>query len=178
MSHLGSQSLTPLWTLQVPKMPFSMVYSQNIFYGKTDQIIEHVKGALSIVNDITVHGHTEENHDAHQCNLRGHWQIWPCVRCKKNVTWKLRVAGSSIVDAVIMVYSLIKLYVNATADMPAPTSVKEIKDFSGNAHVPEQLYTATPQPSSTSFRAEKKGYCTKQESHMPTWVWSCQVQNF
>ena len=50
-------------------LPFSLVCSQDIFQKKMDQFLEECPGCIRIVNDITVHGCTEAEHDAHLHNL-------------------------------------------------------------------------------------------------------------
>ena len=50
-------------------LPFCLVCSQNIFQKKMDQILEVCQGYIGIADDITVHGHTEAEHDAHLQNL-------------------------------------------------------------------------------------------------------------
>ena len=44
--------------------PFGLVCSQDIFQKKMDQILEECQGCIRIADDITVHGHTEAEHDA------------------------------------------------------------------------------------------------------------------
>ena len=44
---------------------FGLVCSQDIFQKKMDQILEDCQGCIRITDDITVHGHTKAEHDAH-----------------------------------------------------------------------------------------------------------------
>ena len=46
-------------------LPFGFVCSQDIFKRKMDQILEECQGCIGITDDITVHGHTKVEHDAH-----------------------------------------------------------------------------------------------------------------
>ena len=46
-------------------LPFVLVCSQDIFQKKMDQILEECLGCIGIADDITTHGHTEAEHDAH-----------------------------------------------------------------------------------------------------------------
>ena len=46
------------------QLPFGLVYSQDIFQKKMDQILEECQGCIGIADDITIHGHTEAEHDA------------------------------------------------------------------------------------------------------------------
>ena len=50
-------------------LPFSLVCSQDIFQKKMDQFLEECPGCIGIANDITIHGHTKAEHDAHLHNL-------------------------------------------------------------------------------------------------------------
>ena len=50
-----------LWKMS---FPFGLVCSQDIFQKKMDQILEECQGCIRMANDITVHGHTEAEHDA------------------------------------------------------------------------------------------------------------------
>ena len=50
-------------------LPFSLVCFQDIFQKKMDQILEECQGCIGITDDITVHGHTKAEHDAHLQNL-------------------------------------------------------------------------------------------------------------
>ena len=46
------------------RLPFGLVCSQDIFQKKMDQILEECQGCIGIADDITIHGHTEVEHDA------------------------------------------------------------------------------------------------------------------
>ena len=48
---------------------FGLVCSQDIIQKKMDQFLEECQGCTGITDDITVHGHTEVEHDAHLWNL-------------------------------------------------------------------------------------------------------------
>ena len=50
-------------------LPFGLVSSQDIFQKRMDQILEECQGCIRIADDITVHGHTEAECDAHLWNL-------------------------------------------------------------------------------------------------------------
>ena len=50
------------------QLPFSLVCSHNIFW-KMDQILEECQGCIKITDDITIHGHTEVEHNTHLWNL-------------------------------------------------------------------------------------------------------------
>ena len=46
------------------QLPFGLVCSQDIFQKKMDQILKECQGCIRTVDDITMHGHTEVEHDA------------------------------------------------------------------------------------------------------------------
>ena len=50
-------------------LPFSLIYSQDIFQKKMDQFLKECPGCIGIADDITIHGHTETEHDPHLHNL-------------------------------------------------------------------------------------------------------------
>ena len=50
-------------------LPFDLVCSQDIFQKKMDQILEECQGCMRITDDITLHGCTKVEHDAHLWNL-------------------------------------------------------------------------------------------------------------
>ena len=50
-------------------LPFGLVWSQDIFQKKMDQILGECQGCIGITDDITVHSHTKADHGAHLWNL-------------------------------------------------------------------------------------------------------------
>ena len=50
-------------------LPFGLVCSQDIFQKKMDQILGECQGCIGIADDITVHGQTKAEHNAHLRNL-------------------------------------------------------------------------------------------------------------
>ena len=51
------------------QLPFGLICSQDIFQKKMDQILKECQGCIRITDDITVHGHTEVELNAHLQNL-------------------------------------------------------------------------------------------------------------
>ena len=47
------------------QLPFGLVCSQDIFQKKMDQILKECPGCIGIADDITIHGHTEVEQNAH-----------------------------------------------------------------------------------------------------------------
>ena len=65
-------------------LPFGLVCSHDIFLKKMDQIPEECQGCIGIADDITVHGHTKAEHDAHIWNPHACClQIWVSVQPTK-----------------------------------------------------------------------------------------------
>ena len=56
-------------------LPFGLVCSQDIFQKKMDQTLEDCQGCIGVADDITIHGCTKAEHNAHLWNLM-------CVTCK------------------------------------------------------------------------------------------------
>ena len=52
-------------------MSYGSINNQDAFQVKIDQILEVLKGVVSIADDIVVHGATEEQHDN---NMRNKWR--------------------------------------------------------------------------------------------------------
>ena len=50
-------------------LPFGLVCSQDIFQKKMDQFLKECPICIRIADDITVHGRTKAEHDAHLWNL-------------------------------------------------------------------------------------------------------------
>ena len=50
-------------------LPFGLVCSQDIFQKKMDQFLKECPGCIGITSDITIHSHTEAEHDTHLHNL-------------------------------------------------------------------------------------------------------------
>ena len=55
---------SPFGRFRFCRLPFGLVCSQDIFQRKMDQVLEQCQGAVSIADDITVHGRTAEEHDS------------------------------------------------------------------------------------------------------------------
>ena len=50
-------------------LPFGLVCSQDIFQKKMDKFLEECQGCIRMEDDITIHHHTEAEHNAHLWNL-------------------------------------------------------------------------------------------------------------
>ena len=110
-------------------LPFGLVCSQDIFQKKMDQFLEECPGCIGIADDITVHGHTEAEHDAHLHNLIQ-------VAHKYGVVFnpqKTHVKAPAI-NFFGCLYDTIGVHpdpekVDAVHALPAPMNVTELQEF-------------------------------------------------
>ena len=112
-------------------LPFHLVCSQDIFQKYMDQFFKECPGCIGIASDITTHGCTEAEHDAHLQNLMQ-------VAHKYGVVFnpqKMHVKAPAInffgclYDANGVHLDLEK--VDAVHALPAPTNVTELQEFLG-----------------------------------------------
>ena len=109
------------------QLPIGLVCSQDIFQKKMNQFLEECPGCIGIANDITVHGCTEAEHDAHLRNLMQ-------VACKYGVVFnpqKMHVKTPAI-NFFSCLYDANGVHpdpekVDAVHALPAPTNVIELK---------------------------------------------------
>ena len=110
-------------------LPFSLVCSQDIFQKKMDQFLKECPKCIGIANDITIHGHTEGEHDAHLQNL-----MW--VAHKYGVVFnpqKTHVKAPAI-NFFGCLYDVNGVHldlekVDAVHALPAATNVTELQEF-------------------------------------------------
>ena len=96
-----------------------------------DQILEECQGCIRISDDITVHGPTEAEHDAHLQDLM-------CIACKYDLVFnpqKTHVKAQAI-NFFGCLYNANGVHpdpgkVNAEHALPAPTNVTELQEFLG-----------------------------------------------
>ena len=69
-------------------MSYGSVDSQDTFQVKLDQILEDLKGVVSIADDIVVHQVTEEQYDDNLRNLMKSSQEWSCIQ-----PWQMLTKG-------------------------------------------------------------------------------------
>ena len=112
-------------------LPFGLVCSQDIFQKKMDQFLQECPGCIRITDDITIHGHTEMEHDAHLQNLMQ-------VACKYGIVFnpqKMHVKAPAV-NFFGCLYDANGVHpyqekVKAVHALPAPTNVTELQDFLG-----------------------------------------------
>ena len=104
-----------------------------------DQFLEECPGCIRITNDITIHGHTEAEHDAHLQNLMQ-------VACKYGVVFnpqKMHVKAPAI-NFFGCLYNANGVHpdlekVDAVHALPAPTNVTELQEFLQHGDIPQPL---------------------------------------
>ena len=113
------------------QLPFGLVCSQDIFQKKMDQILKECQGCIRIADDITVHGRTETEHDAHLQDLMR-------VAHKYNLVFnpqKTHVKAQAV-NFFGCLYDANGVHpdpgkVDAVHALPAPTNVTELQEFLG-----------------------------------------------
>ena len=135
-STVLDEESSPLTTFNSPfgrycflHLPFGLVCSQDIFQKKMDQFLEECPRCIGIANDITVHGHTEAEHDACLQNLMQ-------VAHKYGVVFnpqKMHVKAPAM-NFFGCLYDSNGVHpdpekVNAVHALPAPTNVTELQEF-------------------------------------------------
>ena len=110
-------------------LPFGLVCSQDIFQKRMDQFLKECPGCIGIATDITVHGCTEAEHDAHLHNLMQ-------VACKYGVVFnpqKMHVKAPAI-NFFGCLYNANGVHpdpdkVDAVHALAVPTNVTEFQEF-------------------------------------------------
>ena len=112
-------------------LPFGLVCLEDIFQKKMDQFLKEFPGCIGTANDITIHGCTEAEHDAHLCNLMQ-------VACKYRVVFnpqKMHVKAPAV-NFFGCLYNSNGVHpdpekVDVVHALPAPTNVTELQEFLG-----------------------------------------------
>ena len=113
------------------RLPFGLVCSQDIFQKKMDQILKECQGCIGITDDITVHGQTEAEHDAHLRDLMR-------VARKYDLVFNLQKTHvkAQAINFFGCLYDANGVHpdpgkVDAVHALPAPTNVTELQEFLG-----------------------------------------------
>ena len=139
-SNLLTAFNSPFGRYCVLHLPFGLVCSQDIFQKKMDQFLKECPGCIGITDDITVHGCTDAEHDAHQQNIMH-------VAHKYGVVFnpqKMHVKGTALnffgylYDANGVHPDLEK--VEAVHALPAPTNVTELPRVPWHGDIPQPLH--------------------------------------
>ena len=112
-------------------LPFGLVCSLDIFQKKMDQILEECQGCIGITDDITVHGHTKVEHDAHLQNLMHVAHKFGLVFNPEKTHVKAPAVNffGCLYDADGVHPDLDK--VDAVHTLPVPTNVTKLQEFLG-----------------------------------------------
>ena len=112
-------------------LPFGLVCSQDIFQKKMDQFLEECPRCIGITDDITIHGCTEGEHDAHLQNLMWAAHKYGIVFNPQKTHVKAPAVNffGCLYDANGLHLDLEK--VNAVHALPVPTNVTELQEFLG-----------------------------------------------
>ena len=121
-------------------LPFGLVCSQDIFQKKMDQILEECPGCIGITDDITVHGCTEAEHNAHLRNLMHTAHKYELVFNPQKTHVKAPAVNffCCLYDADGVHPDLDK--VHAVQTLPAPTNVTELQEFLRLGNIPQSLH--------------------------------------
>ena len=113
------------------QLPFGLVCSQDIFQKKMDQILEECQGCIGIADNITVHGWTEAEHDAHLQDLMRVAHKYDLVFNPQKTHMKAQAINffGCLYDANGVHPDPGK--VNAVHALPAPTNITELQEFLG-----------------------------------------------
>ena len=111
--------------------PFGLVCSQDIFLKKIDQILEECQECIGIADNITIHGHTEAEHDACLQNLMQ-------IACRYDLVFNLQKIHMKA-QAISFFGCLFDANgvhpdpgkVDAVHALPAPTNVTKLQGFLG-----------------------------------------------
>ena len=130
-SQLLTTFQTPYGRYCFTRLPFGLKVSQDIFQLKMDQILENVKCATGISDDVVVYGKTEEEHDESLRNLMkaaaDNGLVFNAEKCSIK-TKAITFFGATYTPEGVHPDSS---KVNDLKNMPAPTSKKELQEFLG-----------------------------------------------
>ena len=113
------------------QLPFGLVCSQDIFQKKMDQMLKECHGCIRITDDITIHGHTEVEHNACLQNLMQIAHKYDLLFNPQKTHMKAQAINflGCLYDANGGHPDPGK--VNAVHTLLAPTNVKELQEFLG-----------------------------------------------
>ena len=130
-SQLLTTFQTPYGRYCFLRLPFGLKVSQDIFQLKMDQILENVKGATGISDDVVVYGKTEEEHDESLRNLMKaaaeHGLVFNSEKCNIK-TQSITFFGATYTPEGVHPDPD---KIRDLKAMPAPTNKKELQEFLG-----------------------------------------------
>ena len=112
-------------------LPFGLTCSQDVFQERIYQLLEECEGCIGIADDITVHGSTEDEHDAHLWKLMEVAQKYCLVFNPKKTQVK-----APMVKLFACFYEASGVHpdpkkVDAVHALPTPTNITEHQEFLG-----------------------------------------------
>ena len=131
-----------------------------------DQILEECKGCIGIADNITVHGCTEAEHDAH---LRDFMHI----ACKYNLVFnpqKTHVKAQTI-NFFGCLYDANGVHpdpgkIDAVHTLPAPTNITELLRVLRSSHIPKSFHSWSVYLDHPPTRAAEEGHRFHMEPHL------------
>ena len=120
-------------------LPFGLVCSQDIFQKKMEQFLKECPGCIGIADDITIHGHTEAEHDAHLQNLMQVASEYGVV-----VNPQKMHVNAPAVNIFGCLYNANGVHpdpekIDAVHALPAPTNVTELPRVPRHGDIPHPL---------------------------------------
>ena len=113
------------------QLPFGLVCSQDIFQKKMDQILEECQGCIGITDDITIHGCTEAEHNAHLRDLMH-------IICKYDLVFKPQKTHVKVqaINFFGCFYNASGVHpdlgkIDAVHALPASTNITKLLEFLG-----------------------------------------------
>ena len=130
-SSLPTTFNSPFGRYHFLHLPFGLVCSQDNFQTKMDQILEECQGCNGITDDITVHGHSKAECDAHLQNLMHVAHKYGLVFNSQKTHVK-----APAVNFFGYLYDADGVHpdpdkVNAIHALPVPTNVTKLQEFLG-----------------------------------------------
>ena len=168
-SNLLTTFNSPFGRYHFLHLPFGLVCSQHIFQKKMDQFLKKCPGCIRITDSITVHGHTEAEHDAHLQNLMQ-------VAHKYGVVFnpqKMHVKAQAI-KFFGCLYDANGVHpdpekVDAVHALPAPMNVTKFQEFLGIVTYFSPLCPWPVHPDCPSVRTPEK----RCWLHLECQLWGC-----
>ena len=137
-------------------LPSGLVCSQDIFQKKMDQFLKECLGCIGIADDITVHGRTEAEHDAHLHNLMQVAHNYGVVFNPQKMHVKAPAINffGCLYDANGVHLDPEK--VDVVHALPAPTNVTELPRVPWHGDISQPIHLWPVHPDCLSTRTPKK----------------------
>ena len=122
---------TPFGRYRFKRLPFGIISAQDLFQQKMDEIFENMQGVTPLIDDVIIHGRTQEEHDQ---NLRA--ALDKATESKLRLNADKLTVGEKEVEYFGHLITADGLKpdpkkVKAIETMPPPTSKKELQTVLG-----------------------------------------------